>query len=187
MAGRDYKNKDTYYQGWEQEWRNAEEWLAQDRWFKDKKSIFVIKFNQEQSKVSLHDVLKYMEYKQVSEIMANPDKEEEEPKDLFYFRKQLDGGAFQYHLFPKLDLKLIEDKELMQTCDRKKFINEILELRSESKLSSLNYKEVIFTDKDDQDDSKDSREMKLIYMTWIDLWCSTFRFQDQSETVFRVN
>lgn len=90
-------------------------------------------------------------------------------------------------MFPKLDLKLIEDKELMQTCDRKKFINEILELRSESKLSSLNYKEVIFTDKDDQDDSKDSREMKLIYMTWIDLWCSTFRFQDQSETVFRVN
>lgn len=59
--------------------------------------------------------------------MANPDYEgDDDEKDLFYFRKQIQGGFFEYHLFPKLDLRMIEDNELMQLEDRKKYIDIIL-------------------------------------------------------------
>ena len=27
-----------------------------------------------------------------------------------------------------------------------------------------------------EDESKDPYEMKLIYMTWINLWCATFKY-----------
>lgn len=37
------------------------------------------------------------------------------------------------------------------------------------------------------DETKDPQEMKLIYMTWIILWCATFSYQDQIEQQFRVN
>jgi len=41
----------------------------------------------------------------------------------FYFRKKIMGGTYQYHLFPTLDLLMIEDSDLMKTFDRNKYIS----------------------------------------------------------------
>ena len=62
---------------------------------------------------------------------------EDEIQDFFYFRKQIEG-YYQYHLFPKLDLNLIEDKALMMlmgTCGRKKYIKQVISALKTQKAS----------------------------------------------------
>lgn len=61
--------------------------------------------------------------------MANLQKIQDNPEfgdeilGLFSFRKYIEGGYYLYHLFPALDLNLIENSDFMQTFDRSVWIN----------------------------------------------------------------
>lgn len=110
---------------------------------------------------------------------------------LFPFTKTLKGGYYRYHLFPKLDLKLVENERLMKTFSRDNHITRLLNLMDEQfetkppsyKVKDPNKKE----EANSLDESKDPHEMKQIFMTWIIMWCATFSYQDQIEQYFRVN
>lgn len=43
----------------------------------------------------------------------------------------MEGGHYMYHLFPRLDLKLIENQELMQTFNRSEHIIKALQAYEE--------------------------------------------------------
>ena len=64
--------------------------------------------------MKIHDVLKKLDnsiddyYNKFLEQIEEKDQIEE-MNDFFYFKKQIEG-YYQYHLFPKLDLNLIEDQ-----------------------------------------------------------------------------
>jgi len=66
--------------------------------------------------------------------LENNSTSDDEIQDFFYFRKQIEG-YYQYHLFPKLDLNLIEDKTLMGTCARKKYIKQVISALKTQKAS----------------------------------------------------
>jgi hypothetical protein len=54
-------------------------------------------------------------------------------KDFFFYKKQKDGGNYQYFLFPTIDKNLIEDALLMKTVDRCIIINKVVELLRKQK------------------------------------------------------
>jgi hypothetical protein len=156
-----------------------------------------IKFdNIKTAHVPLFQVLKSIDHSITNFYKDNLKKIQENPmfgdeiEGLFCFKKYIKGGHYIYHLFPHLDLNLIENQDLMQTFDRSEHIHKALQAWEEQQettptAGSLSTGLKVLDPTNDE--TKDPQEMKLIYMTWIILWCATFSYQDQIEQQFRVN
>lgn len=111
-------------------------------------------------------------------------------EDLFYFRKREENGCISYHLFPQLDTRIIEKKELMCIRSRDEFIEQVIEdfRRNEffQKEESLNKKFSASIQKRHiragiSFNVQEQIEMKFVYSTWIYLWSSTFNYIDENE------
>lgn len=118
---------------------NSKKWIQ----FKQKRlgptevkfdNLFIIELKEDLSQLSrmtmvddkkkqlLHRIPFYEVFKCIDQNLTNyynqfrNTKEEDIPDDVksfFYFTKNKENGCITYHLFPKLDLKLIENPELM--------------------------------------------------------------------------
>jgi len=67
----------------------------------------------------------------------------------------------------------------MFTYDRNRYIKFILNQQNKQKnfgTKLFHQREVKIQEIVSQDDTKDPHEMKLIFMTWINLWCATFKY-----------
>ena len=117
-------------------------------------------------------------------------------ENLFCFQKRLDG-SYQYHLFPKLNLQLIENEALMKKADRNVYIKQII-----SSLEQNQEDQLQFFSPDDFHRQKKGMgikfqltkfnyeshyELQIVYITWIYMWCATFKDQDDREQQFRIN
>ena len=121
----------------------------------------------------------------LDDIEKNPEFGEQ-IHDFFYFRKQIEG-YYQYHLFPKLDVYIIEDRALMGTFNRKKYIRQVIAALKQQKQnhSPWSLQEEQKTKQnpgaDGGENQKDPQELKFIFLTWINLWCGTFEYQEVIE------
>lgn len=114
--------------------------------------------------------------------------------DFFYFRKFSDG-SYKYHLFPELNLRLIENPNFMPKFDRltykqssenakKERQNAFLGCLSQSAQTGTQF-DRFFTQASAF--KHETEEMVLVYVTWIYLWCGSFQHLEEGEKTFRVN
>ena len=127
------------------------------------------------------------------EEMEDPSKDCDE-EDLFYFRKYSDG-SFRYHLFPELNLSLIENSTFMVDFDRRAYkqsYEEAIKQRnsamvgaqSQASSSGTQFNRIF---KQASAFKHETEEMVLVYETWINLWCGSFQHLEEGEKTFRVN
>lgn len=115
---------------------NAQRWLKYE---KDPIGPLSIKFDHmKNSKIPLYEILRYIDlnitdfYKNNLNNIDENENFGDEIEDLFYFTKFKNDGRYMYHLFPKLDLKLLENTDLMLTFNRKDHIEYALKLIEDS-------------------------------------------------------
>lgn len=138
--------------------------------------------------------------------IADTDDDEEagaDFEDLFYYKKHKDSASYIYHLFPKLDTRLIEKTEVFHNglsgtycCQtiRDEYITQIIdEFRDndffsiEETLKKKVNASIIGSYKKpgvrqlNSFNIQEQIEMKFVYSTWIYLWSSTFSFIDENE------
>ena len=75
----------------------------------------------------IYEILESIDQMSTDFFLENLEKLDEDENigdqifDLFYFKKRL-TGSFQYHLFPEINLRLIENEKLMAIQDRGVYI-----------------------------------------------------------------
>jgi hypothetical protein len=125
-------------------------------------------------------------------MRLDPDQVYEE-EDFFYLRKFSDG-TFKYHLFPELNLKLIENSHFMIDFDRWEYKTayqgEIKDYNRPSAQGQAggggsHFDRWIFMQS--KAFKHETEELVLVYETWINLWCGAFQYLDEGEKTFRVN
>lgn len=187
----------------------ARDWLEYDLQLK---KSYNVSMDFKVGQIKLQDVLESIDESLTKYYKDNYSRAEIEEnfgvdlKGFFYFTKKRQGGYYKYHLFPKINLELIENKNLMKnnlediSRLRMKYIKDIIENLNyfdvnRKQTNSLKTKKLFagslfqkLSKNNPQNEQKDKTksigdkdennpiEMKKVYLIWIHMWCVMFNY-----------